>query len=78
MDDNGHWANAKMSAVQSPPGISQRQEQRGSRALLLRACSLLGLVLVIGLAVLFLNGVSPQDNQLATQAMRSPISRGPQ
>jgi len=78
MDDNRHWANAKMSAVQSPPGISQRQEQRGSRALLLRACSLLGLVLVIGLAVLFLNGVSPQDNQLSSQVMRSPISRGAQ
>jgi len=78
MDDNGHWANAKMSAVQSPPGISQREEQRGTRALLLRACSLLGLVLVIGLAVLFLNGVSPQDNQLSPQATRSPISRGAQ
>jgi hypothetical protein len=78
MHDNGRWANAKMNAVQSPPGISQCEEQRGTRTLLLRACSLLGLALVISLAVLFLDGVSPQDSQLSTQAMRSAMSRGTQ
>jgi hypothetical protein len=58
MNDDGRWANAKMSAVQSPHSISQREEQRGTRALLLRACSLLGLALVIGFAVLFLSRAS--------------------
>jgi len=76
MNDNGRWTNAKMSAVQSPPGISQCEEQRGTRTLLLRACSLLGLAFVIGFAVLSLSRVSPQDTQLPTQAGRSAISQG--
>ena len=74
MNDDGRRANAKMSAVQSPPGISQREEQRGTRALLLRACSLLGLALIIGFAVLFLSRGSPQDT--SAQASRSAISQG--
>ena len=74
MNDDGRWANAKMSAVQSPPGISQREEQRGTRALLLRACSLLGLAFIIGLAVLFLSRGSPPDT--SAQAARSAISQG--
>ena len=76
MNDNGRWADAKMGAVQSPPGISKSEEQRGTRAQLLRACSLLGLAFVIGFAVLFLSRGSPQDAQPSMQAVRSPISQG--
>ena len=76
MNNNERSANARMNAVQSPASISECEERRGTRALLLRACSLLGLVFVLSLAALFLSHGSPQDAQLPTQAARSVIGPG--
>jgi hypothetical protein len=74
MNDNERWANTKMSAVQSPASFSQCEERRSTRALLLRACSLLGLAFVIGLAALFLS--HGWDAQVSTQTARSGINQG--
>jgi hypothetical protein len=76
MNDKKSWANTRMSAVQSPASISQREQRRGSRALLLQACSLLGLAFVVGMAALFLGQGSPQDPQLSAQAARPAIGQG--
>jgi len=76
MDDDQSWANTRMSAVQSPASISQREQRRDTRAQLLRVCSLLGLALVIALAALFLTE-APQDSRLSTQARPSTIGLGP-
>jgi len=76
MDDDESWANTRMSAVQSPASISQREQRRGTRALLLQACSLLGLAFVVGMAALFLGQGSQQDAQLSAQAARPAIGQG--
>jgi hypothetical protein len=76
MDDNESWANTRMSAVQSPASISQREQRRGTRALLLQACSLLGLAFVVGMAALFLSQGPPQDPQLSAQEARPAIGQG--
>jgi hypothetical protein len=55
MNDNERQANTKMSAVHSPARISESEERRGTRGLLLRACSLLSLAFVVALAALFLS-----------------------
>jgi len=78
MNDDERRANTKMSAVHSPASISGAEERRGTRALLLRACSLLSLALVVGLAALFLSRGWSQDMQQNTQleAARSTMTQG--
>ena len=80
MNDNERSANTRLSAVHSPASVSATEERRDTRALLLRACSLLTLAFVVGLAVLFLTGGSPQHIQLQqdtqVQAARSTMIQG--
>jgi hypothetical protein len=69
------WTNTRMNTVQSPASITQNDERRGSRTQLLRACSLLGLALVVALAALFLSHLGPQNAQPSTQAARPLIDQ---